>query len=109
MQLNPKMPLVFHALCLRSEHLPGSDSAVFEMTRGEVCQGEVLGSWLSRRPPCAKGQSSHNKAEFEKGGSVGLRSVLQLLEEVARRYRKKPSLFGDLEDRKNTFKCLQSP
>lgn len=108
MQLNSKMPPVFHVLCLRSEHLRVSDSAVFEMTRGEVCQGEV--TWelaLSKATLCYR-TVSRDKAEFKKGDSVGLGNVIQLLEEVARRYRKKPGLFADV-DRKKTFKCLQSP
>lgn len=50
----------------------------------------------------------HYKHEFEIGDSVGLRNVVQLLGEVVRKCKTKPSLFVELRAVRTFFKCFQS-
>lgn len=56
------------------------------MKTDEICQGQVIRTWVSEKPPDIEGQFSITSMNFEKGDSVGLRNVV-LLEEVARRCR----------------------
>ena len=63
-----------------------------EVNTDEIYQCEVIRTWISGKAATYQRTVFYYKHEFENGDSGGLKNVLPVLEEVAKRCRNKPGL-----------------